>query len=205
MDGKIATKNGSSKWITSAKARNEVQKLRNKYDAILTGSGTIIADNPSLTCRMKNGRNPIRIIIDSELKTLPNSKVYNNDGTKIYVAITENTNTKLFNQPHIEFIKCQKDKLTQKIDLKDLTQKLYEKGIKSILIEAGGKLNTAFIEKGLVDKVYQFVAPKIICDNEAKSFVDGLKITDINKAKKLEISQVKNFSPDILIVAYIPQ
>lgn len=205
MDGKIATQNGSSKWITSEKARGEVQKLRNKYDAILTGSGTVIADNPSLTCRMKNGRNPIRIIIDSELNTIPTAKVYNNDGTKTYIAIFEDTDTKAFKLEHVEFIKCKKNELTKKIDLQDLIQKLFEKGIRSILIEAGGNLNTAFIEAGLVDKIYQFVAPKIICDNNAKSFVDGLNITDINSSKILEISKVKSFPPDILIVMYIPQ
>lgn len=205
MDGKIATQNGSSKWITSEKARGAVQKLRNKYDAILTGSGTVIADNPSLTCRMKNGRNPIRIIIDSELNTIPTAKVYNNDGTKTYIAIFEDTDTKAFKLKHVEFIKCKKNELTKKIDLQDLIQKLFEKGIRSILIEAGGNLNTAFIEAGLVDKIYQFVAPKIICDNNAKSFVDGLNITDINSSKILEISKVKSFPPDILIVMYIPQ
>lgn len=205
MDGKIATKNGSSKWITSTKARNEVQKLRNKYDAILTGSGTIITDNPSLTCRMKNGRNPIRIIIDSKLKTSPNSKVYINDGTKVYVAIDENTNTQAFNMKHVEFIKCKTNKVTKKIDLNDLIKKLFAKGINSILVEAGGNLNNAFIKNKLADKIYQFIAPKIICDNEAQSFVNGLNVTDINKAQKLEITKIKSLHPDILIEAYIPQ
>ena len=94
LDGKIATKTGSSKWITGEKARKKVQKLRHQYDAILTSSSTIITDNPSLTCRLKNGKNPIRIILDTNLKTSPNSKVYTNDGTKVYIATILKNNKK---------------------------------------------------------------------------------------------------------------
>jgi len=82
LDGKIATKTGSSKWITSQNARSEVQKIRNRYDAILTTSSTVIADNPSMTCTAKGGKNPIKIILDRELKTDFNSKIYNSSGEK---------------------------------------------------------------------------------------------------------------------------
>ena len=90
LDGKIATQTGNSKWITDESSRLEVQKLRNKYDAILTSSATVIEDNPKLTCRLKNGRNPVRIILDTNLSTDENSNVYNNDGTKVYIITSEN-------------------------------------------------------------------------------------------------------------------
>ena len=85
LDGKIATASGNSKWITDEISRKEVQKLRNIYDAVLTSSQTVKNDNPSLTCRIKNGRNPVRIILDTNLTTLPGSKVYEDNGAKVYI------------------------------------------------------------------------------------------------------------------------
>ncbi len=199
QDGYIATSTGSSKWITSEKSRNYVQKLRNKYDAILTGSGTIIADNPSLTCRIKNGRNPIRVIIDSKGITPADAKVFNNDGTKVYLAVFENTNTQKY-PDNVIIIKCPKND-ENKIDLEVLTQKLYEKGIRSILVEAGGKLNGAFIKAELVDRLYHFIAPKLLADSTGKKFAEGYNVTDINQALKYEITNICNLKPDILIEA----
>jgi len=196
MDGKIATKTGSSKWITSEKARNKVQKLRNKYDAILTGSGTIIADNPSLTCRMKNGRNPIRVVVDSKAQISLDSKVFCDDGTPVFWAVAEDIKLKKYPKM-LDVINC--PLIENKIDLKFLVSELYQKGVKSILVEAGGTLNGAFIKQGLVDKVYQFVAPKLLGDNNGKSFVDGFDIVDINDALCIQIEKVESFEPDILI------
>jgi diaminohydroxyphosphoribosylaminopyrimidine deaminase/5-amino-6-(5-phosphoribosylamino)uracil reductase len=202
IDGKIATSTGSSKWITSESAREEVQRLRNKYDAIITGSGTVIADNPSLNCR--SGRNPARIIIDSQLKTSPNSKVYNDDGTNIIIAASEKIDRiKLKNYPeYVKIIKCPL-RLDNKIDLEYLVQKLYEKKIFSILVEAGGTLNGAFLKYNLVDKAYFFIAPKIIGDNTSISSFEGFKIENINDSKQFSFGDIKNFSSDIMIEGYL--
>ncbi len=204
LDGKVATKTGSSKWITGEKARKDVQRLRNKYDAILAGSGTIIADDPSLTCRMRGGRNPVRVVIDSTLKTSPESNVYQNDGTKIYVAIAESVSPKGFKE-NVEFIKCPLSGMgeNKKIDLKFLSDALFERGVTSILVEAGGELNGAFLKSGLVDKVYQYVAPKIIGDKDSKGFVTGFDVSFIDESLRLAIKSVKIFTPDILIESYI--
>ena len=198
LDGKIATKTGSSKWITSQKAREQAHCLRNKYDAILTSSSTVLADNPSMTCRLKNSlcRNPVRIIVDSNLKTQPNMNIFQNDGTKVYVACLNES--ALHNYPdNVQIIKCPSK--NEKVDLQYLVNELYKTGIKSILIEAGGILNSAFFKENLVDKVYQFVAPKILGDNSAKAFVEGFDIESIQECLNLEIISVKNFEPDILI------
>lgn len=200
MDGKIATKTGSSKWITGEKARADVQRIRNKYDAILTGSNTIEIDNPSLTCRKPKGRNPIRIIVDSKLKTNPKSKVYNDDGIKIYVAIGKDIAPKGFSE-NIEFIKC--PLINEKIDLNFLTLKLYEKEIRSVLIEAGADLNGAFIKAKLVDKIYHYIAPKILGDKDAKNFIEGFNINNINECLKLALKSVKKLDSDILTESYI--
>ncbi|MDD3149436.1 MAG: bifunctional diaminohydroxyphosphoribosylaminopyrimidine deaminase/5-amino-6-(5-phosphoribosylamino)uracil reductase RibD [Candidatus Gastranaerophilales bacterium] len=201
IDGKIATKTGSSKWITSEKSRKEVQKLRNKYDAILTGSGTVLADNPSLTCQMNNGINPARIVIDSKFKTLLTSKVYNNDGTKIFIAVDENIKIKNDISKNINLIKC--PLINDKIDLNYLIEKLYNEGITSILVEAGGTLNAQFIKQKLVDKFYIFTAPKILGDNNGKSFIDSFNIADIKECTNLIFDEIIFLKPDILIKAYL--
>ena len=198
IDGKIATKTFSSKWITSETAREEVQRLRNKYDAILTGSGTVIKDNPSLACI--NGKSPTRIIIDSKLQTPLTSKVYNNDGTKIIIATAQESKENL--PQNIELLQCP---LTDKgkIDLNFLVNKLYEKGIMSILIEAGALLNGAFLKAELADKIYLFIAPKILGDSHACSSFEGFSLNNINECINLKFDEIKPFPPDIMIEAYL--
>ncbi len=203
IDGKIATSKKSSKWITSEKARDRVQQLRNKYDAILTGSGTVLEDDPTLNCRMDGGRNPVRIIIDSTLKTPPSAKVYKQCGTPVCVAVADSIeDNKIKKYPdHINFIKCPLND-AQKIDLNYLTQKLYENNIYSIMIEAGGSLNGAFIKENLIDKLYLFLAPKILGDNKGSSLFDGLNIENISQCKNIKIENIEILSPDLLLESY---
>lgn len=204
LDGKIATKTGSSKWITSKNARKEVQKIRNRYDAILTTSSTIIKDNPSMTCRLKNAKNPIKIILDRELKTDFNSKIYESTGENVYIVADENINSdKTLTIPtNVTIIKCPTNNL--KLDLVFLFEKLFELGIKSILIEAGGKLNGEIISLGLADKIYQFIAPKILGDETGLNAFEGRDIDAISKTINFEIENTKSFNPDIL-VTYKPK
>lgn len=194
LDGKIATKTGSSKWITGKKARNQVQKLRNAYDAILTSSNTVITDDPSLNCRLKNGKNPIRIIIDSKLRTSPQSKVYKDDGTRVLLTTTLADNKKYPNNVEILTIPGKNNH----VDLNNLMQTLYDLGINSILVEAGGTLNGAFLKENLVDKLIQFTAPKIIGDKNAKSFIEGFDVDNINDSISLTCTKTKILDSDIM-------
>ena len=203
LDGKIATKTGSSKWITSEKSRNYVQKLRNRYDAILTSSKTVIVDNPSLTLRKgQSGQKKLtRIILDSTLQTSPEAKVYNNDGAKVFLICCEESNLK--NSPNsypknVTIIKVKANK-KGKIDLNEAIKKLYLQGVNSILVEAGGVLCGEFLKQNLVDKIYQFVAPKILGDKNATNFVEGFDIATIDECKSFKISKIKNLTPDILL------
>ena len=199
LDGKIATKTGNSKWITDSFSRKEVQKLRNKYDSILTSSKTVIMDNPSLTCRMKNGRNPIRIVIDTNLSTDKNAKVYNNDGTKVYIIVGEHvSDDKIKNHTkNAEIIKCPRK--NGYVDIVKAVEILYSKNIKSILVEAGGTLNKAFIEEKLVDKLIQFVAPKVLGDLEGTNFVEGFNRNMISECNNLNLKSVKKLKHDVIL------
>ncbi|OGI00862.1 MAG: riboflavin biosynthesis protein RibD [Candidatus Melainabacteria bacterium GWF2_37_15] len=177
IDGKIATSTGQSKWITSKNARAEVHRLRNKYDAILTGSGTVLADNPSLTCRMEEGRNPVRIVIDSQGITSSDAKVYNNDGTRVIVWKNH--------------------------DLEHLFNSLYEEGIYSVLIEAGTGLNSVVLKKNLADKIYFFIAPKIMGDKNAMPLFQGFDVKNLAECLEFKFGDIKVFSPDVMMEGYL--
>ena len=191
LDGKIATKTGSSKWITSEKARAEVKKIRKKYDAILTSSSTILADNPTMAHKNK-------IVLDRELKTdFENSEIYKSGN--IYVFYDEKiSKNKIKSKTNINFIPT--PTTNNKLDIDFILKKLYELNIMSVLIEAGGMINGAFID--YTDKIYHFIAPKILSDNIGKSAFDGKNIYDIVESKNFKFNEIKRFSPDILLTYY---
>ena len=201
LDGKIATKDGISKWITSSRSRKKVQKLRNIYDSILTSSNTVLQDNPSLTCRMKNGRNPIRIILDSHLKTPFTSKVYSDDGTKVLIFTVEKKfDEEKYQNPNLKIVTTP-DK-NGKIDLNFVFDFLFKNDIKSTLVEAGAILNGEIVKLGLCDKLYHFVAPKLIGDENAKNWAQGCIVKDLNNLFNFKIEKTQFLNPDLYIEAY---
>lgn len=185
LDGKIATKSGSSKWITSEKAREEVKKIRNRYDAILTTSSTILADNPTMAHRKK-------IILDRELKTNIEAPIYKEGEIYLFNATLD-----MF-EGGINFIKTPVYK--NKLDLKYILERAFNLGIKSILVESGGHLNGEILK--YTDKIYHFIAPKITGDNRSLSCFDYREIDDINDSFNFKITQVDTFAPDILLTYY---
>lgn len=190
IDGKIATHTGDSKWITSENARTEVRNIRKKYDAILTSSSTVIADNPTMEHKCK-------IILDRELKTNFNATIYQQG--KVFVFYDENITLAPRGRGEGEGAITYIPAPTQnnKLDIEFILNKLYELGIMSILIEAGGTLNGSFLP--YVDKLYHFIAPKILGDNSGKSCFNGNTIDKITNCTNLKYENSQIFSPDILI------
>lgn len=189
IDGKIATHNGDSKWITSNKSRLYGKKLRKKYSAILTSAETVIKDNPQMLHKTK-------IILDKSLRTNFNSEIYKNG--HIIIAINENKNIENISIPsNVEFLKCKVS--NNNIDLKDLLSKLFEKRITSIFVESGGTLSGSFIKENLVDTLYQFIAPKITNDNNSKSCFNGDNINFITECKEYNVKNIKKLEHDIFI------
>lgn len=180
MDGKIATRTGDSKWITCDEARKEVYKMREEFDCILTSSNTVIADNP--TMGVKEGR--VKCVLDKDNRTSKDAKIYQQG--QIYIATKENTPLKDGN-----------------LDLKAVLEELYRQGVCSVFVECGGKLAGAFLKEGLIDEVYQFIAPKIVNDNSAKSCFDGDSILKIADSKKFRIYETKIILEDVLIKAVL--
>lgn len=196
MDGKLSTANGDSKWITNEKSREYVHKLRSKYDAIVVGKGTAMADNPSLNARIPGGVDPIRIIIDSKLDLDPNLKIFNLDSDKKTYIATSSDKENIYKA---ELIRC-KEKNGQ-VDLNDLLNKLYEMNIGSVLVEGGSTINGSFLDEGLVDKVYEFIAPKIVGDSKSIPAFSGKGVDFMKDAREFDIVDVKNFDGDIMIEA----
>lgn len=185
LDGKIATSNGFSKWITSSAAREKVKEIRNCYDAIMTTSSTILADNPTMLHRKK-------IILDRRLKTNLEAPIYKNG--EIYLF---NETLDMF-EGGVNFIKTPVK--ANKLDLEFVFERAYELGIKSILIESGGILNGSALK--YADKIYHFIAPKITGDNSSLSCFNFQKINDINNSLNFEIESIEHFEPDILLTYY---
>ena len=174
MDGKIASRTGDSKWITSPEAREEVYRMRREFDCIMTSSNTVIADNPTMEHRFK-------CILDKDLKTDKNAKIYKQG--EIYIASKENTPLK-----------------DGRLDLKAVLSELYKKGIYSVFVECGGTLAGALIKEGLADEIYQFIAPKILNDNSGLSCFNGDNVSKIADCKHFEIQEFKKIGTDMLIV-----
>lgn len=185
LDGKIATSNGSSKWITSSAAREKVKEIRNCYDAIMTTSSNILADNPTMLHRKK-------IILDRRLKTNLEAPIYKNG--EIYLF---NETLDMF-EGGVNFIKT--PVIANKLDLEFVFERAYELGIKSILIESGGILNGSALK--YADKIYHFIAPKITGDNSSLSCFNFQKINDINNSLNFKIETIEHFEPDILLTYY---
>lgn len=201
LDGKIASKNSDSKWITSEKSRLYAHYLRAKNDAILVGANTIKADDPMLDCRIAGleGYCPARIILSSKLNMNLNSKILQT-ANKIptYIA-TSNPNHKEFTDLGVKII--QFGNHGQPIDLKLLTQKICQLGINNLLIEGGSVVATSFLRAQLVDQLIVMQSNKII--GEGTPALENLDINSIEKSEniigKFDKSQVREFADDVMV------
>lgn len=205
LDGKIATATGQSKWITNETSRAYGYKLRDIYDGIMVGINTVIEDNPMLTARVDGGKNPIRIVVDSSLKIDINANVVQDKSAKTIVATTDKADKdkilKLQAQD-VDVIVVDKDK-NDKVDIEKLLDILGQQNICSILVEGGATLSGSFVAKKLVDKVYFFIAPKIIGGKEAKTPVAGTGILNLQEALALKDIQIEKLEEDVLIIGRV--
>lgn len=205
LDGKIATATGQSKWITNETSRAYGYKLRDIYDGIMVGINTVIEDNPMLTARVDGGKNPIRIVVDSSLKIDINANVVQDKSAKTIVATTDKADKdkilKLQAQD-VDVIVVDKDE-NDKVDIEKLLDILGQQNICSILVEGGATLSGSFVAKKLVDKVYFFIAPKIIGGKEAKTPVAGTGILNLQEALALKDIQIEKLEEDVLIIGRV--
>lgn len=205
LDGKIATYSGESKWITGEKSREDVHKLRNELTGIMVGINTVLKDNPELTCRIEGGRNPIRIVVDSNLRIPMDCKIVNTaKEVETIVATTDKSNLekkKKLERKGVKVIVVPSK--NEKVDLKELMIILGDLKIDSILLEGGGTLNFSALEQKIVDKVKIYIAPKIIGGETSKTPIEGIGIRNLKDAFKINNLSVSTMGEDILIEGYV--
>ena len=200
MDGKIAAYTGASKWVTGEQARANVQQERHRYRGIMVGVGTVLADDPMLSCRMPGGRNPVRIICDTHLRTPLSSQVVKTaKEISTILAVCETDKSRY--QPYQE-AGCQILTLPDSdghLDLNALMEKLGEERIDSVLLEGGGTLNWAALKSGIVREVHAYMAPKLFGGSEAKTPVEGQGVPDPAEAVHLKVREIRHLGEDLLI------
>ncbi|WP_378952166.1 bifunctional diaminohydroxyphosphoribosylaminopyrimidine deaminase/5-amino-6-(5-phosphoribosylamino)uracil reductase RibD [Pelosinus sp. sgz500959] len=205
LDGKIAAHTGHSQWITGPKSRERVQQLRDCYDAILVGIGTVLADNPRLTTRLSyEGKNPIRIIIDSMARTPLDAHVVIDGLAPTIIVVTPKAPIDRVNalrECGVEVLSIESKEAG--VNLRQTFKTLAAREITSILVEGGARINGSVMEEHLVDKIYWFIAPKIIGGHGALGPVGGQGVTDVNHAHLFEDMTIEPIGQDILISAYM--
>ncbi len=204
LDGRIAARDGSSKWISGPKSRKFAHKLRAENDAILIGARTVLKDDPSLTVRLVKGKNPARIIIDGRLRTPLTARIVRNTSVARTIIVTTPSSPvrkrERLKEQGVEFIVLPASK-DGNIDLIKIIRILYKKGIKKILVEGGSQVVTSFIKAGLGDRIIMILSPRILGKGIAS--IGDLGIPNIRDALQLRLKDVKRIGEDIVYIACI--
>lgn len=200
LDGKIADSKGDSKWISSLLSRRYVHELRSKYDAVLIGLGTVLKDNPSLTVRLTEGRNPRRVILDTRLRLSTEHKLFSSNSDKKLVIVTSNKSKskerkiKKIKSKGAEVIFVREDK--GKLNLKNILKELSKINISSVLVEGGKSIFSSFVKENLYDDLFVFISPKIL--GNGIPAVSDLGIKSISKSLKVKFVNAEMIGDDVL-------
>lgn len=203
LDGRIATSSGESQWITNEYSREHVHRLRDKVDAIMVGVGTVLHDDPRLTTRLAaGGRDPMRIVVDSKLRTPTDAAIVNLDSAARTVIFT----TQLADQQKIAAMRLlpmvdvvQLPSKDDKVDLSAVMHYLFEHGVQTVLVEGGAELNMALFNEKLIDRVMFYFAPKLLGGADGQSMFAGHGV--VHLADALQLTDVRSccFADDVLI------
>lgn len=202
LDGKIATSIGESKWITSKEARIDVHKDRSLHDSILVGINTVLADNPSLTIRhIHTDKQPIRLILDTNLKTPLTSKVITDGLSETWIFVSnkvDKISIKKFE--YFDKIKIFQLKSSQ-VELENVLDILHKKEIRSVYVEGGAQINDSFLQAGLIDEVNTYIAPMLIGGKNSPTSFQGKGINYLKDVFQLELKSVRQIGKDIKIIS----
>ena len=209
LDGKIACATGDSKWVTGEIARTQVHRMRGRYRGIMVGIGTVLADDPMLNCRVEGGVDPVRIICDSNLHIPTESQIVKTaSDIETIVACSQEALESERKQEKIRRLKEAGIQIigtegAHGVNLVELMKKLGGQNIDSILLEGGGTLNAAALEDGIVNKVYAYIAGKLIGGMDARSPVEGMGIDRMADAITLQNMEIEKLGDDFCIVGYV--
>ncbi|MDQ1334079.1 MAG: diaminohydroxyphosphoribosylaminopyrimidine deaminase [Thermodesulfobacteriota bacterium] len=206
LDGWTATSAGHSKWISNEESRAFVNRLRNRVDAVMVGIGTVLADNPSLTTRLKKGkgRDPLRIVVDTHLRIPRDAKVVTQHSSAPTLIVTGEGMAAPDCQPFrgggVSTLACPLRE--GKIDLKALMKRLGEMSVMSVLLEGGAAIMGSMLRERLIDKFYLFKAPRLLCGDDGVPMAGGPGPEKMDNAMLLKDIRVRRFGDDTLIRGY---
>jgi diaminohydroxyphosphoribosylaminopyrimidine deaminase/5-amino-6-(5-phosphoribosylamino)uracil reductase len=198
LDGRIAAASGHSRWISSPSSLRFAHRLRAIHDAILVGAGTILADNPELTCRLVRGRDPLRIVVDSHLRLSPDAVVFS-DGKRTLAAATRHVpaeKRRLLEKKGIEVLEVGRNS-EGRVDLRELMMLLGKREISSLLVEGGAAVATSFLKENLADRLIVILAPKIV--GVGIDAVGDLGIRRIDNALGFSFHRVTRSGADLIL------
>lgn len=199
LDGKLATSARKSQWITSGESRQRSLELREQYDAILVGGGTIIADDPQLTRRL--GRNDsiqpwTRVIVDASAEIRPDARIFNSDARTILFTTD---GSRYGTKDHVEIIEWRG---VDRFDLDSVLRELHSRGIRSIIAEGGSMLHSQLIEHRLWQKMMLFIAPMLVGGVAAPSIFTHDGVRELTEAFRFRFDAIERVGPDLLVTAY---
>lgn len=205
LDGKVATRSGDSRWISSEASRNYVHRLRQAMDAVMVGIGTVLKDDPLLTVRLAGGKRPgqpLRVVVDSRLRIPLNSQVVRTalHFPTLVAATREASPSKMkkLARAKLEILIIESD-AQGRVSLRALMRELGRRGVVSVLLEGGSTLNASALREGIVDRLLLFFAPKIIGGQRAPGVIGGEGALLIKDAEPVKILKIQRIGPDILI------
>ncbi|OIR15840.1 riboflavin biosynthesis protein RibD [mine drainage metagenome] len=201
LDGRTALANGTSKWITGEEARRDVQHWRARSCSVLTGIGTVLADDPRLDVRdISTERQPLRVVLDSRLRIPPKARILQRQATLIYTACSDANKHRALMTGGAEI------KLLAtadgKIDVPGVLRDLGKRGINEVLVEAGRTLNGSLLKAGLVDELVLYLAPRLLGD-AARGLADMGELTQLRQGVAMQWNDVRQVGGDLRIVARI--
>ena len=205
LDGRIATASGDSKWISGELSRRLVHELRNRVDAVLVGAETVRADDPQLTCRVRGGRDPLRVILDGRLTISPAARVCTQHSTARTLVVTAAENGQsekrgVLERQGVEVLCLPGEQ--GRVRLRPLLEELGKRGIKHVLIEGGGQVAAAALSEGVVDKVLFFYGPKLL-GSESRAMIGSLGIDRVAAGFTLHTIKPYRLGDDMLVSAYV--
>ncbi len=196
LDGKIATRRGDSR-ISCPEDLRRVHGLRSEVDGIMVGINTALIDDPKLTAhKIRRGRNPVRVVVDSRARIPPTAQVFKGDAETV-IAVAERAPAEKVREirERAEVIVCGKDR----VDLRCLMRELYARGIRKLLLEGGGTLNWSMLKEGLVDEVRVAVAPRLVGGRDAVTLVEGKGYARIDEGVKLRLKKSYPLGEDLIL------
>ncbi len=202
LDGRIATRTGDSRWITGERARKEAHRLRDRSDAVLVGVGTLLADDPSLTVRHVRGRDPLRAVVDTRLRTRPDARILTQSSKAATLLFhgpgASAARRRVLDRAGAELVEVPVGPHGH-VDLHAVLRDLGRRGVVRLLVEGGASVHGALLAEGLCDRAAVFVAARILGDPEAVPLACGPRVDRVSEAFRVRDPEVRRLGDDVLI------